>query len=379
MKRFILLLVVLAGGLAWAAFAIPNNAATVNGATISQSQLSSDLSAIAHSREYQCFLNAQAYVGSGGTGTLPQLDGAGQSLSNAAHPTATSAFTSEYLGTEIGHQIIFNQAAKRHLHVTQSEISSATAQLSAQISQTMAQVAQAQVQDNAITCGPGPTLTGKEVLATLPPSFVNALATYDATVGALEGSLSKDNTTAGLTRYYKANRSVFDTACVTLAQYSSQSDAAAAAAKVAAGTPFAQVAAAQSGGGPQGCGVLYGLAVQFPSGTNLPSQKTGAVSAPIPLGSGNYLLVQITSRTPTSFAKAKPEVEAAAAQSAANETRALLDATELHAAISVNPKYGSWEPANARVVIPSPPPVADTLNASANTPTPAVPTSGKSG
>ena len=49
MKRFLVLLVVLAGGLAWAAFSVPSNAATVNGSAISQQDLNSDVSAIAGS------------------------------------------------------------------------------------------------------------------------------------------------------------------------------------------------------------------------------------------------------------------------------------------------------------------------------------------
>ena len=61
MKRLIVLLIVLAGGLAAAAFAVPSNAATVNGAAISQDQVNSDLSAIASSQDYQCFLNAEEF------------------------------------------------------------------------------------------------------------------------------------------------------------------------------------------------------------------------------------------------------------------------------------------------------------------------------
>jgi len=388
-KRFILVLVVLAGGLAWAALAIPSNAATVNGATISQSHLNSDLNAIANSRDYQCFLNAEQYVGSDGEGTLPPLNGSGQALGSGSHPTATTAFVSQYLGTEIGHQILLNEAAKRHVAVTPGDIASAKAQFSAEITQTMSEVAQ--VQDDSITCGPGPTLTGKEVLATLPSSFVDQSAEFDATVAALEDVLAGANTTAGLVKYFDANRSAFDTACFTVAQYSSQNDAEAAIKKVSAGTPFAQVATtspAASGGGPAGCDILYGISAQFPSGTNLQALKIDEVSKPISVD-GTYLLVQITSRTPTAFAKAESTVREAAAQTGATEARGLLDEVEQHSSISVNPKYGTWTPANAQVLVPNPPPAGDVLNASANEPvaTPAsapvpagtTPSSGQSG
>ena len=70
MKRFLVLLVVLAGGVAAAAFTVPSNAATVNGTSISQQDLNSDVNAIAHSTYYQCYLNSQEYLSSEGSQEL---------------------------------------------------------------------------------------------------------------------------------------------------------------------------------------------------------------------------------------------------------------------------------------------------------------------
>jgi hypothetical protein len=61
-KWFLALLVVVAAGLAAAALAVPTKAATVNGAVISQQTLNSDVSAIAGSAYYQCYLNAQEAI-----------------------------------------------------------------------------------------------------------------------------------------------------------------------------------------------------------------------------------------------------------------------------------------------------------------------------
>jgi hypothetical protein len=77
MKRFLVLLVVLAGGVAWAAFSISSNAATVNGTTISQQDLNSDVSAIANSAYYQCYLNSEEYISSEGSEQAPPVLGAG--------------------------------------------------------------------------------------------------------------------------------------------------------------------------------------------------------------------------------------------------------------------------------------------------------------
>ena len=89
MKRFLVLLVVLAGGVAWAAFSIPSNAATVNGTNISQQDLNSDVSAIANSAYYQCYLNSEEYLSSEGSEEAPPVLGAGTGQYAGDHPTAT--------------------------------------------------------------------------------------------------------------------------------------------------------------------------------------------------------------------------------------------------------------------------------------------------
>ena len=71
MKRLLVLLIVLAGGVAAAALTVPTNTADMNGSTISQASLNSDLHAISSSPYYQCYLNSQAYLSSSGEQQLP--------------------------------------------------------------------------------------------------------------------------------------------------------------------------------------------------------------------------------------------------------------------------------------------------------------------
>ena len=231
--------------------------------------------------------------------------------------------------------MVANLAAQRGLRATAKEVDAARSELSTQITQTMSEVSQ--VPSDSVTCGPAPTLTGPVVLATMPASFVTQTATFDATVGLLEGHLSGADTTAGLMSYFNAHRSIFDTACFTVAQYTTQADATGALTKVSSGTPFAQVAAAAgTGSGPQGCDILYGIASQLPAGTNLQTLADNQVSAPISIN-GSYLLLEITSRTPTSFAKASSSVHLALERLGATDAVKLLQATEKRAAVSVNP------------------------------------------
>jgi hypothetical protein len=367
-KRFLVLLIVLAGGLAAAAFAVPTNAATVNGTAISQQRLNTDLDAIGNSPSYQCYLNAQELVGTQGQTGLPAFYGVGSE--SGSHPTVTTAYASTYLDTLVGHQLVFDLADQKNLQVTSQDLTAAHAELVAQITTTLQEVASTQYQCTV----DGQPATAATVLATMPDSFVNQNVQFDATVTALEENEAGISTAADLEGFYNAHASEFDTACFTVAEYSSQADAEAAAATVAAGTPFETVAA-QAGGGPQRpCSILYGIASMLPAGSNLQSLPVNQVSSPIALSSTEYALVQITERTPTSFAKAEPEVRAAVQAAGATKARAVVNAAEKNASVAVDQRYGNWEATQAVIVPPPSPQPSDLLNSAANIP-PTTPTS----
>jgi len=170
----------------------------------------------------------------------------------------------------------------------------------------------------------------------MPRSFVDKNVAFDATVSVLEErAAGVGSTPADLERYFENHAAEFDTACLTVAGYSTQSAAQAAAATVAAGTPFATVAAQTQGGGPQRCEILYGIASGLPAGTDLESLPLDTVSSPIS-DNGGYFLVEITKRTPTSFAQATTEVESAVQAAGATKAGAIIDAAEKTAHISVD-------------------------------------------
>lgn len=370
MKRLIVLLIVLAGGLAAAAFSVPSNAATVNGSSISQQDLNSDVNAIAGSAYYQCYLNSQEYLSSEGSAELPPVIGAGTGQYAGDHPTATSAFVANYLETKIGHELLLQLAAARHVSVTQADVAAARSNLTAQITGVMSEILQTQQGQNVrYGCSvTGQALTGTEVLSTLPSSFVDEQVQFVATATALQEDLAGvGSSAADLQAYFNAHGSRFDTVCLTAAVFSSESAAQSAAASVATGTPFSTVASntSSSGGGAQGCNVLSDLESQLPSDADLASLATGAVSAPVD-DNGTYLLLQITSRTPTSYSKAKAAVADAVQVAGSAATQQALTADERRSSVSLNPQYGVWVSANASVLTPLTPEPADVLNATAN-------------
>ena len=374
MKRFLLLLVVLAGAVAAAALTVPTNAVVVNGTAISQESLNSDLSAIAASPSYQCYANSQAFLASNGQQVLPPVSGAGKSQDPDHHPTATSSYTASYLDLRIQHELIAQLAARRHIEVTQAELDQARSAYTDQISQVMSEVQQTpQGQNPRFTCGSTTPLTGKDVLSTMPSAFVDQQTKFVATTVALEENLAgAGSSNADLLAYFDRHRSEFDKVCVTVASYASESEAKAGAAQAAAGTPFPQVA--QQAHGEQGCLNLFHLSAQFPSSARLGSLSVGAVSAPLQVSNG-YVLVQVTSRTPTDYSAARQFVSQAAQEAGATPTASAVSAIQRHADVTVDPRYGAWVSTVAQVFTPFVPERSDVLNPVANPPAaPATPT-----
>jgi hypothetical protein len=362
-KRLIVLLIVLAGGLAAAAFVVPSNAASVNGVSISQQQVDSDLHAIAGSADYQCFLNAEQAVATDGESSLPSLSG-GVSIGEAgSHPTVTAAFAANYLETAISHQVVFSLADARHLQVSAAALAAAHQEITTQTNGILSEVTGSKF---ACTSG-GEALTAKEVLTSMPSSFVDANARFDAAVNVLEENLAGvGSSEADFQRYYANHAADFDKACFTVGDYTSETDAEAALAQVTSGTPFSTVVASASGGQSSGkCYILSSVAAGLPAGSNLESLPLNTVSSPIADGS-SYLLLEITSRTPTPYAAARSDVQSAVQNAGAAKAGKAIEAAEKSANVTVDLRYGQWKGASAEVLPPTSPAAVDVLNPSVN-------------
>ena len=188
----------------------------------------------------------------------------------------------------------------------------------------------------------------------MPASFVDQQVQFVAEITALEEDLAGvGSSPADLQNYFDAHAAKFDTACISAAVYSSESAAQAAKASVAFGTSFSTLVSdtASSGGGAQGCHPLPEWESSLPSDAGLGSLATGAVSSPISV-SNSYVLLQITSRTPSTYANVKTDVENVVQQAGATATQKALAADERRSSVVVNPKYGVWVPVNASVLTP---------------------------
>jgi parvulin-like peptidyl-prolyl cis-trans isomerase-like protein len=369
-KWLLVLLVFLGGGVAWAAFAVPTNAATVNGTTISQDALNSDVTAIAGSADYQCYLNSETYLSSNGSEEgLPPVTGAGQGQSPGDTPTANSAFVATYLDTVIGHQIVLQLAGERHVTVTSDDLTSARSSLSGQISSVMSEVASTAQGDNPrFTCGATTSpLTGADVLDSLPPSFVDQQVQFVATASALQEDLSGVGSSEGdLQTYYERHSSEFDTVCYNAAEFTSQSAAATAQAAVNSGTAFSSAVSSASQSGTFPCSPLVAIAGDL--GTDVPTLQgveLNKASAPISVN-GNYVVLQLTKRGPTPYASVKADVSQEVQELGSQKAQTAISAAERRSSVSVDPRYGEWQPVTAQILTPFVPEPTDVLNAPAN-------------
>lgn len=360
MKRVVILLVVLAGGIAAAAFTVPSNAATVNSQAISQSSLNADLAAISASPQYQCYLDAQIVVQTGGRASLPPIDGVGTGTYN-------STFVSYWL-TRMINATLVRQLAERHgASVTASDRAAARTEVLQSIQGTLSQVSGSQYE-----CQVSPT----SVLASLPASFVNRQVEDQAYTDALLSHGSASLGEVALRRYFAAHASEFDTICVSGILVSSQAKATQLRSQIESGTPFAQVAGANSldtataaKGGALGC---FGATSSSYAAVrqDVGSLAVGQVTQPLASSGGNYVLLQVTSRRPATFSKVRSAVRQAVLSSGQVRARAVLTTAAKRASVAVNPTYGQWNPAavSRGVLPPKSPPASEVLSPAANQP-----------
>ena len=291
-----------------------------------QQDLNSDVSAIANSAYYQCYLNSEEYLSSQGSAQSPPVLGAGTGQYAGDHPTATTAFVASYLETDIGHQLLLQLADERNVTVTPSDLVTARSNLTGQISEVMSEILQTPAgPERALRLQPDRPAADRAA----GPGHHAGLVRRPA--GAIRGRGQRPGGGPGRRRLERrrpaelllgAQRAVRHGLPHRRRLFERERSAGRREPRSPAGTPFATLAAgtSASGGGAQGCDVLSDLITKLPAEADLKSLATGAVSPPIN-DNGTYVLLQITSRTPTAYSKAKTAVENAVQQAGATATQ----------------------------------------------------------
>jgi hypothetical protein len=376
--RRVLALVIVAAAIAvGAGLAIPSSAVTVNADTLSTAQLNDELDAIAASRSYECFLDAQAY-----------LNGLSQPtpVHGVSAPSWFSTPTVEWANTRAT-DLALEGFMQQHYPAafTPANLATSRAVLIVTIS-TAIQDAYAQGAGRAggfscpgLTAPPPGTSIGAVALGSMPLWFQSEQIRANAAELGLQRLIPSPLPTTGpaLEAWYHAHAGAFETTCLSFIETSSLAEAEVVAAKISGGLPFAEAAKRYSSdpttkdkGGALGC--YSPTRPQWPTVQHyVGNVPTGHVSAPISLpNSPAYLLFTVTKRTPNPFPDVR--VAVAAANEATNRTRAELLAVGIQSAadITVSPTIGTWQPSTSggTILPPTQPPAPSVTNGSANVP-----------
>jgi hypothetical protein len=361
MKRtlvLVLVVAVVAAGVAIAAVTVSSNAAVVNGTAISRQQLNSDLAAIAQSQSYQCYVRLQGLVETGQAPPPLHGTGGGKDATNGqtATPVAySSSFAGFWLNQMIYTELLTQLNARRGVELTSYDLQRGHAALERQMNQVLNAG-----QQSGVICGG----SASTVLSTLPASFVDRLAERQAAqIAYILDSEGTRLSPAAVARYFDNHRHAFDTVCVVVLPLQSASQASQVTAAVAAGTPFATLA--QNAGGGSTCGSAA-LSTPLAAAARL---KPGEISAPITYGQ-SVLLLQLTAIHPASLSSSTDDVVQAMVGKGGAGASANVARAQRESHVDVDPRYGHWVAAPAFTVFPpTSPPASSLLCPSANDPT----------
>lgn len=327
--RKLLLLAALGASVIAAGCDLAPYAARVNGTTISQSDLNSDLGAI---RQNEAFLSALQSQG--------QVLGSGES-------TFDSQFVASVLGGKIRVALVRQELARRGIDVSSSDLDLARQNVVASFANQA-----------------GSTQAGMAVFDAFPPSYQDELVRDSAELTLLEASLAHvDISPAGLQRYYQAHQSDYAKVCVSQIQVADQATAQQLLYLIGQGASFASVARSRStdsssadNGGALGCAPTRDLSTALaPVIDNL---VAGQVAGPVQLeGQGPWHLFQVTSRTIQPFSEVEAQVQVDAIGQQATAVTGYVNRLGRRSSIVVNPVYGRYVGAGALggVLPPIPP------------------------
>lgn len=334
MRRVAALLVVLAVGLVLAGLFLPSPAATVGAAAISRQSLDSDLSAIASSSDYTCFLAEERQLS--GSGALPFL-GAGTASAKGGVYDVT--FVDNWLDSMITDRVAAQVVHQRGIDVTSGAVAVGKSVLSRRISEVLTQFA-----SDSGSSVPGCGGSGAAVLSSLPAWFVQEQSRNEAYQALLDARAAGAGLSpSAVVGYYRSHRATYATDCLSVIVVKTRATATKVETALAGGASFAQEAAAESltktsaaRGGVAGCGQLAGSFLS----SAVSRLQVGQTSAPFG-GEGVFWVVQLTKRTASSYASVRSLVVTSMVDAGQPRADTELTAALKRTPVTVDPRYGT--------------------------------------
>ena len=357
-------------------------AATVNGTSISQSTLNDALSSAIDNPDAQCAAMLAVGLTTTPVGVGTKGDG---SHTNAV----TSAFADKTLETLILEALERQTIAAHHATVSGAVVAAATADYEAQLGEQLSEA----TQEN--TTPPGCALSAsKAVAGQLPAPYLaqagRSLADQEQ-FEVTEGHV--DVSTAGLEAYYRSHQAQTTQVCINAYVSDTAAGAQTLHDAIAAGASFASLATSPAvdlqRSPPDGnlpCEYPSSLSIQI--GSSLEAQvvglATGQLAEPLQLPNPEptagqpdvfYLVIQMRARQLVPFATLRGSIRQAILEQHASVVDSALDRLVRRAHVTVDARYGTWDPKRG-VTVPTPPSPAFVPNPKANV---AAASSGSSG
>ena len=355
MKRLLVLIVLGALCAGAAGCDLGPTAATVNGLTISQSDVQNQLSVIAGSSSAQCALSVEE---SQSGGTLPTVSGTGDA-------TVSTQFAAFELNGLVEQSLEQWALAQHHVAVTSSDVATARQDYESQLEAATAQA--------GTPCG----LTGPSLVGALPKKFVDQQALSLAYQEKLEEVVGQVDVSPGALRaYYRAHLSDVTQLCLNLIIATDQASAQAIHDKIAAGASFTTAAQspgvnANSPAGGQGpCVYPSDVVAQLgPSAaTAVEALADGQLAPPqgIPVQSSTgsttvWVVIGVRQHHLVPFAEAESGLRQGLLGMGGAKLTAALTSVVRRARVDLDPRYGTWN-AGRGVSPPTPPKPALLLN-----------------
>lgn len=301
-------------------------AATVNGTAISTQALVDELDAISANKEYlEGLKEAEQNQGGKVEGSTPG--------------SFDLAFATQTLRSQIFYLLIHDEVRRQNLKADDACVQAARKEVYAGV-------------------GFNDPTKGEATFAKFSKKYQDTLLQRDTDLLVLQAHLAGQDCVPDdpAKVYYDANPGEFEQTCGSVIVVADQAAADAAAARLKNGEDFAAVASAVSldtttaaKGGDFGCKTKSELSTNaIPPVFTTP---VGQVSAPASLGSG-FLIVKVVSRQQAALEDVRQQAEELAANQASTALNAFVQQAAQSATVTVDPRYGSWNPQTMSIDMP---------------------------
>jgi len=299
---------------------VDSYAAKVDGTSISQNSLESEMRSIAANQKYLDQVQSRIQVRGSGAGTFD------------------AAFTGQVLGRQIQYVLVDREVARRKLKISDADLKAARDEVAQQAG-------------------------GADILNAFPKEYQDQLIQRAAKVDALTVSLAGQTASEEAARaYYDSHKDDFTDACVSHILVSTKDKADQLKARIAAGEDFGAVAKAESqdtqsaaANGDLGCDINSDT-ISVPEFIKaVQTQPIGVVGDPVQTQFG-YHLILVRSRTVPPFDQIVDRARDKVVTASKAKLQEWINSAVGSAKISVNPRYGTFDKQQLAVV----PPVAPT-------------------